>query len=166
MEEEELRSELEGHHPAAYGWALHCCGRNPGDAEDVLQTAYVKILGGRARFNGGSSFRTWLFAVIRNTAADQQRSWWRRLLRESGWSAQQRAAQGEARLDAPAGYAELENAMMQLSSRQREVLHLTFYQGMTVEEAAEVMSVSVGSARTHYERGKARLRSLLNGVLR
>lgn len=166
MEEEELRSELEGHHPAAYGWALHCCGRNSGDAEDVLQTAYVKILCGRARFNGGSSFRTWLFAVIRNTAADQQRSWWRRLLRESGWSAQQRAAPGEARLDAPAGYAELENAMMQLSSRQREVLHLTFYQGMTVEEAAEVMSVSVGSARTHYERGKARLRSLLNGVLR
>ncbi|MDE0164138.1 MAG: RNA polymerase sigma factor [Bryobacterales bacterium] len=166
MEEEELRSELEGHHPAAYGWALHCCGRNPGDAEDVLQTAYVKILGGRARFNGGSSFRTWLFAVIRNTAADQQRSWWRRLLRESGWSAQQRGAPGDARLDAPADYVELENAMMQLSNRQREVLHLTFYQGMTVEEAAEVMSVSVGSARTHYERGKARLRSLLNGVLR
>lgn len=166
MEEEELRSELEGHHPAAYGWALHCCGRNPGDAEDVLQTAYVKILGGRARFNGGSSFRTWLFAVIRNTAVDQQRSWWRRLLRESGWSAQQRGAPGDARLDAPADYVELENAMMQLSNRQREVLHLTFYQGMTVEEAAEVMSVSVGSARTHYERGKARLRSLLNGVLR
>lgn len=166
MEEEELRSELEGHHPAAYGWALHCCGRNPGDAEDVLQTAYVKILGGRARFNGGSSFRTWLFAVIRNTAADQQRSWWRRLLRESGWSAQQRGAPGETRFDAPTGCAELENAMKQLSSRQREVLHLTFYQGMTVEEAAEVMSVSVGSARTHYERGKARLRSLLKGVLR
>lgn len=166
MEEEELRSELEGHHPAAYGWALHCCGRNPGDAEDVLQTAYVKILGGRARFNGGSSFRTWLFAVIRNTAVDQQRSWWRRLLRESGWSAQQRGAPGDARLDAPADYVELENAMMQLSNRQREVLHLTFYQGMTVEEAAEVMSVSVGSARTHYARGKARLRSLLNGVLR
>lgn len=147
------------------GWALHCCGRNPGDAGDVLQTAYVKILGGRARFNGGSSFRTWLFAVIRNTAADQQRSWRRRLLRESGWSAQQRGAPGEARLGAPAGYAELENAMAQLSERQREVLHLTFYQGMTVEEAAEVMSVSVGSARTHYERGKARLRRLLNEVL-
>ena len=166
MKEEELRSELEGHHPAAYGWALHCCGRNPGDAEDVLQTAYVKILGGRARFNGGSSFRTWLFAVIRNTAADQQRSWRRRLLRESGWSARQPGTPGEARLGAHDDCVALENAMTQLSNRQREVLHLTFYQGMTVEEAAEVMSVSVGSARTHYERGKARLRSLLNGVLR
>ena len=60
----------------------------------------------------------------------------------------------------------LEKALTKLSERQREALHLTFYQGMTVEEAAEVMSVSVGSARTHYTRGKERLRGLLNGVLR
>lgn len=165
MEDKELRSELEKHHPAAYGWALHCCGRNPGDAEDVLQTAYLRILGGKARFNGNSSFRTWLFAVVRNAAADQQRSWWRRLLRESGWSAQQ-PTRARAHAVSDVESVELESAMTQLSERQREALHLTFYQGMTVKEAAEVMSVSVGSARTHYERGKARLRSLLNGAMR
>jgi len=164
MEDEKLRSELEKHHPAAYGWALHCCGRNPGEAEDVLQTAYLRILGGKARFNGSSSFRTWLFAVVRNTAADQQRSWWRRLLRESGWSAQQ--TRSRTHHADSGGSVELESAMTQLSERQREALHLTFYQGMTVEEASEVMSVSVGSARTHYERGKTRLRSLLNGAMR
>ena len=56
--------------------------------------------------------------------------------------------------------------MTELSERQQEVLHLTFYQHMTIEEAARVMDVSLGSARTHYERGKARLRHLLSGVLR
>ena len=76
------RGELEENHKDAYGWALNCCDRRREDAEDVLQTVYLKVLGGKARFNGNSSFRTWLFALIRNTAADRRRSWFRRLLGE------------------------------------------------------------------------------------
>ena len=49
-----------------------------------------------------------------------------------------------------------------LSRRQRELLHLVFYQELTVEEAGCVLHISVGTARTHYERGKARLRELLS----
>lgn len=49
---------------------------------------------------------------------------------------------------------QLVKALSQLSKRQQEVLHLVFYQDMTIEEAAKIMDVSVGSARKHYSRGK------------
>ncbi|MGH8134304.1 MAG: RNA polymerase sigma factor, partial [Steroidobacteraceae bacterium] len=55
----------------------------------------------------------------------------------------------------------LSAAVGRLSRRQREVLHLVFYQDLTIEESAQALGLSLGSARTHFERGKQRLRALL-----
>lgn len=41
---------LEELHPASFGWALQCCRWDRQEAEEVLQTIYVKILAGQARF--------------------------------------------------------------------------------------------------------------------
>ena len=69
----DLRDELARVHPQAYAWAVRCCRDGRAEAEDVLHEAYVRVLDGRARFDGGSAFRTWLFAVIRRTAAARRR---------------------------------------------------------------------------------------------
>ena len=55
-------------------------------------------------------------------------------------------------------------ALGRLSARQREGLVLVFYHELTVEAAAEVMGTGVGSARTHYARGKEKLRMLLRDL--
>jgi RNA polymerase sigma-70 factor (ECF subfamily) len=52
-------------------------------------------------------------------------------------------------------------ALGRLPARQREVLNLVFDHDLSLREAGETMGISVGSARTHYERGKRRLRELL-----
>lgn len=161
MEEPNLWAQVEQLHPESYGWALSCCSHNPAEAEDVLQTAYLKILEGRARFEGRAALKTWLFSVIRLTAADERRRHWLRRLgleklgREPG-RAPEPVGKGDA-LDEARRLSLLRNAVSKLPRRQQEVLHLVFYQELTVEEAAAVMGVSLGSARTHYDRGKRRL---------
>jgi RNA polymerase sigma factor (sigma-70 family) len=160
-----LKVELERHHRASYGWALSCCGRDPTEAEEVLQSVYLKIFEGKARFRGESSFRTWLFAVIRKTAANERR---KNLLRKLRLATSSERAERISRMDGPALAFErsetqerFQRALRELPLRQREALHLVFYQDLSLREAAEVMGVSIGSARTHYDRGKKRLRESL-----
>ena len=168
MDDIQLRHELEARHPESFGWALCCCRRDCHRAEDVLQQAYLKILSGAARFAGQGSFKTWLFAVIRRTALDERRRHWLRALRLLAYGRQRPVAAAESADDSldratlqPAFYAALE----ELPPRQRAVLHLVFYQDLSLAEAADVMGISVGSARQHYDRGKAALRRKL-GTLR
>ena len=161
MSGSELRAQLEQHHASAYGWALHCCDRHSEEAQDVLQAAYVKVMEGKACFNGSSSFRTWLFAVIRNTAADHHRWRLRRLWRGNSSSKSLAATISDERFLQVEQAARIDRALASLPPRQREAVHLVFYQDLTLAEVAEVMGVSIGSARTHYERGKAKLRGLL-----
>ncbi|HEY0782449.1 MAG TPA: sigma factor, partial [Thermoanaerobaculia bacterium] len=85
MDREEIESELERLHAASYAWALGRCGRDREEAEDVLQESYVKLLDGRARFAGGSSFKTFLFGVIRRTAAERRRRTWVRRNLLAAW---------------------------------------------------------------------------------
>src|SRR3954471_23558386 len=78
MTDDEIQRSLAELHPASAGWALSCCRWDREEAEEVLQVTYLKILDGRARFGGRSSFRTWLFGVIRRTAAEHRRGRWLR----------------------------------------------------------------------------------------
>src|SRR3954467_1097999 len=73
MERSELEHLLAGLHAESWGWTLACCARDGELAEEVLQMAYLRILSGRATFGGRSSFKTWLFGVIRWTARGETR---------------------------------------------------------------------------------------------
>src|ERR1700732_103750 len=156
MDIAELKAELETLHSASFGWALSCCRRDRAEAEEVLQTVYLKILEGKACFRGEASLKTWLFAVIRKTAIGEHR---KNILRMVRWSDTSEQATSVSPLEQPGVALEksetqavFQNALKSLPRRQREVLHLVFYQDLSLSEAAVVMSISIGSARQHYDR--------------
>lgn len=156
-----LEVELEKLHARSFGWALSCCDADPEEAADVLQVAYLKVLDGRARFGGRALFSTWLFGVIRRTASERRRRRTvRRLLLSSNAAAiEPTTVAVEARL--PVEIRRLQDALSRLPRRQREVVHLVFYDDLSIRESAEIMGVGLGSARVHYDRAKKKLRSLL-----
>ena len=163
MEATDLQRELELLHADSFGWALSCCRLRKDDAEEVLQTAYIKVLDGRAKFEGRSSFRTWFFGVIRRTASERRRRRWLRDTLLTRWFAGQplRSSGPAVPPETGADSSLLHSALSRLPERQQQVLHLVYYQDLTVEEAAGALGVSLGTARTHFDRGKRRLRQLL-----
>jgi RNA polymerase sigma-70 factor, ECF subfamily len=163
MEISELKAELERLHRASFGWALSCCRHDPAEAEEVLQTVYLKILQGKARYRGESKLKTWLFAVIRKTAISERRKQLLRGVRSVGSTncSESLNSQPVFELERSEMQRRFQKALECLPGRQRETLHLVFYQDLSLREAAEVMSISIGSARRHYERGKERLRQTL-----
>ena len=167
MDIAELKSELEKLHSASFGWALSCCRRDHAAAEEVLQTVYLKILEGKALYRGESSLKTWLFAVIRKTAIGEYRKQLVRNLVFLGSSEKHvdavSSAEGPTKLfERSELQQQFRGALARLPSRQREALHLVFYEELSLSEAANVMGITVGSARQHYERGKKHLREWLS----
>ena len=161
MDGPDWETELERLHPASFRWALACCSGDREEARDVLQTVYLNVLDGGARFNGNSSPRTWLFSVIRRTAAGRRRSGLVRRLLLGRWARRRpdppAGPDPQAGLETAERKARLRRAMASISRRQRQVLDLVFYHDLSIEEAARVMGIGLGSARTHYERGKESL---------
>ena len=157
------RQALAALHEAGFAWALSLTAYDDQAAEDVMQQTYVALLEGSARYDERSSLKTWLFAVIRNCARQhirrqrQERSGLARLARSL--PADDPGTAANVPQDAPSSV--VRQAIRGLPARQREVLELVIDAEFTLEQAARVLGISTGSARTHYHRAKQALRRQL-----
>ncbi len=143
-------------HPEAYSWTLVCCRGDRDAAEDVLQETYLRVIDGRLRFNGHSSFKTWFFAVVRRASRDRSRKQAVRRALLGRWSspAEPREPEAEARIERNERSRAIRELLQRLSARQRQVLELVFFHDLSLREAASVMDVTLGTAGRHYDRGK------------
>ncbi len=152
------RSALEAIHGQVFGWALSRCHYEQSDAEDLVQQAYLELLTGKARFDGKSSLKTFVFAVVQNLARGR--------FRQS--AAQLRLVQRLAPPDAvavaeePHAHAGLWQAVQSLPPRQRDIVELVFCRDLTIADASRVMGISTGTGRVHYDRAKKTLRDKLS----
>ncbi len=149
-------------------------------AEEVVQDTWMGVVRGIDRFEGRSSFKTWLYRILVNRARsagarehsnapvealhaidparfDAQGQWADPLDR---WT-----EDCEDRLDAATWLPALRVALEDLPQRQRQVLILRDIEELTSEEVCDVLGITVGNQRILLHRGRTRLRDLLESQI-
>jgi RNA polymerase sigma-70 factor (ECF subfamily) len=133
--------------------------RHAQDAEDLVQTALVRAYERRATFRRGDNLRTWLFAVLHNVFVD---GWRRRAAEEARIVAVTAFAPGHAHpeQDDALHLREVFEAYLELPSQQRAAFHLVALEGLSYQEAAEVLGTPPGTVMSRLSRARQMLRHL------
>jgi RNA polymerase sigma-70 factor (ECF subfamily) len=127
-------------------------------ADDLAQETFLKAWKNLSRWRGADqaagSFRGWLFSIAVNVAHDQRRSRARAQKRDTDWLDQQdQIASQETGLSAK---LDLERVLHALSPDQRLVVALCFGAGLSHGEAAQALSMPLGTVKSHAQRGRDR----------
>jgi len=125
------------------------------DAEDVLQNVFLKLFQSRQSFNSEEHLKRWLIRVAVNECHNLHRTFWKRniiRMEEIEKSAQDLLADNEI---------DLHNALLQLPSKYRVIIHMYYYEGYKTKEISKILKIKEATVRTRLARGRDRLRELL-----
>ncbi len=123
--------------------------RNPQEAEDVCQTVFLKLME-QTRIRPGKE-KAWLMQVTANECRSLLRShWWKTTV-----------PLNETILADGPEVDETLQALSRLKPEYRAVLYLYYYEGYSTEDIARIMKISGSTVRTRLERGRNRLRNML-----
>jgi RNA polymerase sigma-70 factor (ECF subfamily) len=150
------------YHRLAYGLALRVLS-DPGAAEDVTQSVFLKIWDEPGAFRGGN-FGAWIARVARNRALDVIRS---RAVRAEGEypDAMPENDSIEDVAIANEDAARVREALAQLPKEQREPIELGFFSGATQSEIARQTGLPLGTVKTRIRMGLRKLRNALDGAV-
>jgi len=141
---------------------VHSLLRDRSAAEDVTALAFERAYRRRRSFDRGrGSRRGWLFGIARNAALDELR----RRKRQAELAddvADPHATAPDDAADAALRRAALQRAMASLAPRERELVALKFFAGLTNAEIAQAIGVSASNAGTRLHRVIEKLRRACN----
>jgi RNA polymerase sigma-70 factor (ECF subfamily) len=139
---------------------------NEEDARDVVQDAYLRAWKGIGRFRGDAQFSTWMYRITANTASTlvQKRRRRRTEPLESIEDPIERASEAlpEAAAESSVALAELGEAVAALPPKLRAIVVLKDVYGLSHEDIAAELGISVSAAKVRLHRGRKRLREMLD----
>ena len=149
---------------------------DPGDAADVVQEVFLKVFRNIGSFRHDSSLKTWIYRIAVNEARNHRRWFSRHRRHEVGLEAD---ARGEPTERAPNAWLPdpgrspfelaldretqelIEEALLKVNPKFRVALVLREIEGLSYEEIAEVLDISLGTVKSRILRGRDALRKCL-----
>lgn len=173
MEQVKLGVELafntlvQRHHRRFYALAYRYMGRKQ-EAEDTVQEGFLRIWRQPELWHSdrNTKFTTWFYRVIVNICLDELRKKKPTAL-PTGWDAPDDSADNDTLhvIEERRKQAMLEEAMRSLPERQQTALNLCFYEGVSNQEAADIMGVPLKTLQSLIMRGKQNLKEKLKDFL-
>lgn len=155
---------------------VHQLLRNPQDAEEVTQDAFIRAHRGLVNFRGDAAFSTWLYQIATNLARNRYWYWWRRK-RDKTVSFDQPVSDDNntplsevfaTEMETPGDITVTQElvdhiavGMEKISAKHREILILRNIKNMAYEEIAEVLGISVGTVKSRIARARESLRDAI-----
>lgn len=136
--------------------------RNPDDADEIVQDAFLKVwvMAVRWQPDGEARFATWLYRVVLNACLDRGRRAPFHPLEDAGDPPDPHPAGLDLAMAAQRDSV-LSMAMAQMPTRQRNALTLYYFSDLSAPQAAEILDLSVSALEALLVRGKRSLRAML-----
>jgi RNA polymerase sigma-70 factor (ECF subfamily) len=144
--------------------------RDPADAADLTQDAFIRMLRSLGSYRGQTRFTTWLYRLVVNLGLDRIRQRGRPLVRLDD-EPELDLASDDPLADAPLVAERVEQAALvraaldELPEAQRLALTLHYFEELRYEDVAEVMGIPLNTVKSHIRRGKDRLAAVLGPAL-
>jgi RNA polymerase sigma-70 factor (ECF subfamily) len=150
------------------------------EARDLTQETFLRAFQSISRFRGDADLKTWIYRIAINQARNRWR-WWRRRRRDVHFSLDGTNGHSEQPLSATLAApddanperetlahereAVLRAALRTLGRSYREAVVLRDVEGLSYEEIAATLEISIGTVKSRLSRGRLELRRKLNGSL-
>ena len=149
---------------------------SPATADDVVQDTWIAVLKGAERFEGRSSFKTWLFHIAANRARTTAYRERRQIpvdpvdpvsadrFNEEGMWKEAPVSFADVLADAESDarvVAIVRRAIDALPDVQRSVVTLRDVEGLSTSEVADILDLSEANVRVVLHRARARLREVV-----
>ena len=149
--------------------------RNEEDARDVVQDSFLKAFARLDRFDGRSSFYTWVYRIAANTAMDHNKKVRRRptplplepAREDNPWPSADPPAPGPSPVQGAVRSelrARIDEALEELPDMYREVIVLRELEGLSYDDIARTLQLSRGTVESRIFRARERLRARLGNL--
>ncbi|TAN41658.1 MAG: sigma-70 family RNA polymerase sigma factor [Nitrospirae bacterium] len=143
---------------------------NAHEAEDAAQDTFIKAYQGLSRFKPDAAFYTWLYRIAVNTCIDyRRRPFFESLFRRSDTGEEvviehpSASPTPEREYESKQIQQALQTALKKLSPKLRAVIVLKEFEGLSYEEMADTLDVSIGTVKSRISRARDELKILLKG---
>jgi RNA polymerase sigma-70 factor, ECF subfamily len=148
-------------------------------AEEAVQDTWMGVVKGLERFEGRSTFKTWLFRILINRARSAGSLEQRHATLEphhavdpirfdtnGQWADPvERWAETGDRLEAATWVPVLQSGLEDLPPRQRQVVVLRDMEGLSSDEVCDLLDIAAGNQQILLHRGRTRLREILEAQI-